>query len=133
MYRVVKNLTFCYGHRLLNHPGKCAHVHGHNGVVEVEFGAQKLNAMGMVIDFDEIKSLVQTFLDEALDHKMILFREDPLVDLLQKAGESVYVMEENPTAENIAKMIFHFVRGRGLPITSVRLWETPTACAGYSE
>lgn len=133
MFRVIKNLNFCYGHRLLNYVGKCAHLHGHNAVVEVEFSASVLDSRGMVIDFEDIKVLVQSFLDETLDHRMILSKKDPFSAWLKKEGEPVYEMEENPTAENIAKLIYRSIQERKLPISRVRVWESPSACAEYSE
>ena len=133
MYRVVKELSFCYGHRLLDYDGKCAHPHGHNGLVQIEFGAEKLDSRGMVIDFVDIKAAVKRFLDEELDHKMLLRRDDVLTKMLQDLGEPVYVMEDNPTAENIARLIFNDAKKRGLPVLSVRLWETPSSFAEYRE
>ena len=131
MYRVVKELNFCYGHRLLDYQGKCAHPHGHNGRVEIEFGAQALDKRGMVIDFVDIKAEVKRFLDEELDHQMLLRRDDPLTKLLQDLGEPVFVMEQNPTAENIAKLIYDFTASRGFPIVQCQLWETPHCFATY--
>ena len=133
MYRVVKELNFCYGHRLLDYQGKCAHPHGHNGLVQVEFGAKDLDKRGMVIDFVDIKAAVKRFLDEELDHKMLLRRDDPLTKILQDLGEPVFVMEDNPTAENIARLIFNDAKKRGLPVLSVRLWETSSSYAEYRE
>lgn len=133
MYRVVKELSFCYGHRLLDYEGKCAHPHGHNGLVQIEFGAEQLDARGMVIDFVDIKAAVKRFLDEELDHKMLLRRDDALTKILQDLGEPVFVMEDNPTAENIARLIFNDAKKRGLPVLSVRLWETPSSFAEYRE
>ncbi len=133
MYRVVKELNFCYGHRLLNYQGKCAHPHGHNGIVEIEFGSPRLDHRGMVIDFVDIKAEVKRFLDEELDHKMLLRGDDPLTKVLQDMGEPVFVMGENPTAENIAKVIFDYAKSRGLPILGVKLWETPSSYAEYRE
>lgn len=133
MYQVVKVLDFCYGHRLLNYDGKCSHPHGHNGKVEIEFMASELDARGMVLDFVEIKTEVKRFLDDELDHKMILHRDDPLTKLLKDLGEPVFVMQENPTAENIARVIFQYAHSRGLPVKSVRLWETRTSYAQFGE
>jgi 6-pyruvoyltetrahydropterin/6-carboxytetrahydropterin synthase len=132
MFRVVKKLDFCYGHRLLDYDGKCAHPHGHNGQVEVEFSSDKLDERGMVIDFVDIKREVKAFLDQEFDHKMLLRQDDPLVKVLKEMGEPVFIMQENPTAENIAKVIFNFAISRGLPVTSVRLWETSTSFAECS-
>jgi 6-pyruvoyltetrahydropterin/6-carboxytetrahydropterin synthase len=131
MYKVVKNLDFCYGHRVLDYDGKCAHPHGHNGIVEIEFSTETLDSRGMVIDFMDIKAAVKTFLDGELDHRMILRSDDPLTPVLQKMGEPVFVMEDNPTAENIAKVIFNDAIRRGLPVAAVRLWESGTSFAEY--
>ena len=129
MYRVVKKLDFCYGHRLLDYQGKCAHPHGHNGMVEVEFSREELDRRGMVVDFQDIKNELKVFLDCELDHKMLLRKDDPLVGILKEMNEPVFVMQENPTAENIAQLIFNYALSRDLPVTAVRLWETPSSYA----
>jgi 6-pyruvoyltetrahydropterin/6-carboxytetrahydropterin synthase len=118
---------------LLDYQGKCAHPHGHNGVIEIEFGAETLDARGMVIDFVDIKSEVKRFLDEELDHKMLLRRDDKLTKILRDLGEPVFVMDQNPTAENIARVVFDYAKGRGLPVLGVKLWETPSSYAEYRE
>ena len=64
---------------------------------------------------------------------MILSREDPLIPLLEEAGQPIYVMEDNPTAENIAKLVFNQVKSQGIDVKEIRLWETPTSYASYSE
>lgn len=133
MFDVVKQLAFCYGHRLLDYDGKCAHPHGHNGLVEVKFSSKKLDRRGMVIDFGDIKKALKNFLDEELDHRMLLRQDDPLVKVLQEMNEPLFLMDENPTAENIAKVIFQYATQQGLPIVSVKLWETPSSYAEYRE
>lgn len=133
MFKVVKLLEFCYGHRLLDYEGKCAHPHGHNARVEVVFASESLDSRGMVIDFVDIKKEVHAFLNNELDHKMLLRSDDPLVKVLQEMKEPVFVMEANPTAENIAKLIFDFTRSKGLPVVSVRLWETANSFAEWHE
>lgn len=131
MHRIVRHLDFCYGHRLLQHPGKCLHLHGHNGRAEVTLQAEHLDSRGMVADFSDVKRQVKGWIDEHLDHKMILHRDDPLVPVLQEAGEPVTLMDAHPTAEEIARWIFEAARQMGLPVTEVRLWETPNAVAVY--
>jgi len=85
----------------------------------------------MVCDFQRHQRLVKTWVDETIDHKMILRRDDPLVKPLQDMGEPVFVVDSNPTVENIAKIIFDFARSQGLPVESVKVWETPTSWATY--
>src|SRR4051794_33167547 len=106
MYRVTREIAFCYGHRLLNYDGKCQHLHGHNGRAIIALEAPSLDQRGMLVDFAEIKRKVQRWIDENLDHNMLLCRDDPILPVLQERGERVFVMDANPTAENIARLIF---------------------------
>src|SRR3989338_3694906 len=131
MHRVTKEIRFCYGHRLLNYDGKCRRLHGHKGRVEIELSSAALDARGMVVDFDDIKRGVQSWIDQELDHKMLLNRADPLLPALQAAGEPCFLFEENPTAEAIAKRIFEYAASHGFPVTRVTLWETDTSHATY--
>lgn len=131
MYRVSKSVSFCYGHRLLNYAGKCQHLHGHNARAVITLESKTLDERGMVEDFSEVKRLVWSWLDEEIDHTMLMQRDDPLLPVLREAGERVMVTDENPTAEVIARMIFDYVAGNGYPVTEVILWETETSYASY--
>jgi 6-pyruvoyltetrahydropterin/6-carboxytetrahydropterin synthase len=132
MYRVTREIAFCYGHRLLNYDGKCRHLHGHNGRAVITLEGPGLDARGMLVDFGEIKRQVQRWIDENLDHNLLLCRDDPLLPILLEHGERVFVMDENPTAENIARLIFDRAREAGLPVAEVVLWETDNCCSAYS-
>jgi 6-pyruvoyltetrahydropterin/6-carboxytetrahydropterin synthase len=131
MYQVSKSVSFCYGHRLLNYTGKCQHLHGHNARAVITLESKVLDERGMVEDFSEVKRLVWSWLDEEIDHTLLLHRDDPVLPVLQSAGERVMVTDENPTAEVIARMIYEFVAGKGYPVTGVTLWETETSFASY--
>jgi 6-pyruvoyltetrahydropterin/6-carboxytetrahydropterin synthase len=131
MFRVTREITFCYGHRLLNYDGKCRHLHGHNGKAVLTLESPTLDALGMVMDFSRIKSVVQTWIDDNLDHRMLLHRDDPVLPFLRQQREPVFVMDANPTAENIAKLIFEFAAGQRFPVVEVRLWETESCFATY--
>ena len=132
MYLVTREIRFCYGHRLLNYDGKCRYLHGHNGRAVITLAAPELDALGMVMDFSLIKKVVSGWIDVQLDHRMLLHRQDPILSYLKQQGEPVFVMDVNPTAENIAKLIFDFTAGQGFPIVEVRLWETPNCFATYA-
>jgi 6-pyruvoyltetrahydropterin/6-carboxytetrahydropterin synthase len=133
MHSIVKRLHFCYGHRLMNYAGKCAHPHGHNGLLEIELTSETLDSRGMVVDFGEVKRLLIDFVDRELDHRMLLREDDPLVDALRQLGSAPFVMQDNPTAENIAKLIHAKAKALDLPVVAVRLWETHDAYAEYRE
>ncbi len=133
MFKVIRQIHFSYGHRLVGHAGKCANLHGHNARVEIELSSEKLDKLGMVMDFYEIRKTIGSWIDETLDHKMILAQKDPLVPVLQKEKEPLVLTQENPTAEVLARMIFEEARKRRLPVSKVTLWETANSAAEYHE
>lgn len=85
----------------------------------------------MVVDFGDINAVVKTWIDRELDHKMLLYWGDPILQVLQELKEPCFVMEENPTAENIAKLIYDYAVSQGMQVSSVKLWETATSFATY--
>lgn len=133
MYSVTKRIDFCYGHRLLNYEGICKHPHGHNAIAEIEVRTEALDDRHMVCDFGDIKRKMKGWIDREIDHKMILRNDDPLLDPLRQQGEPVFVVDENPTVEHIAFLIFDQTRREGFPVVRVTVWETPTSFATYSE
>jgi 6-pyruvoyltetrahydropterin/6-carboxytetrahydropterin synthase len=90
MLSVTKKFSFSYAHNLPEYSGDCCRIHGHNSNVEVEFANNHRLPKaysGMVIDFKDIKKIVEPIIDQ-LDHRN-------LNDIL----------DVNPTAENIANWI----------------------------
>jgi len=131
-FRVSREIEFCYGHRLLNYDGKCRHLHGHNGRAVITLQGPELDSSGMLVDFAEIKRKVQQWIDDNLDHNMLLNRDDPLLPSLRQHGERFFVMDCNPTAENIARLIYEHAREAGLPVIEVVLWETEHCFSTYA-
>jgi 6-pyruvoyltetrahydropterin/6-carboxytetrahydropterin synthase len=131
MFRVTREFEFCFGHRLMDYPGKCRHIHGHNAKVCVTLESESLDRLGMVVDFVEMKRVLAGWLDETFDHTLLLHRDDPLVQTLREAGEKVLPLEVTPTTENLARLVFEYAKGRGLPVVEVTLWETPYSYATY--
>jgi 6-pyruvoyltetrahydropterin/6-carboxytetrahydropterin synthase len=131
MFRVTREFEFCFGHRLKDYPGKCRHLHGHNAKVAITLEGDNLDRLGMVVDFVEMKRVLAGWIDETLDHTLLLERDDPLVKTLQSAGEKVLALDTTPTTENLARLVFEYAKGRGLPVVEVTLWETPYSFATY--
>ena len=131
MFQVTRELRFCYGHRLLNYDGKCRHLHGHNGRAIITLESERLDPLGMVVDFSAIKRVVNAWIDANLDHRMILHKDDPILPTFKQQGEPFFLLDVNPTAENIAKLIFDFVASQGFPVVEVKLWETEDSFAVY--
>lgn len=133
VHEIAKDLHFSYGHRLMNHAGKCKMLHGHNAKVTIKVASESLTADGMVMDFSLIKEKTKNWLDQYLDHQMLLHKDDPVAEILQKAGEHVRILDVHPTAECLAQMIFEFVQSNDIPVTEVTLWETESCMASYKK
>ena len=131
MFTIYRQFTFCYGHRLLDHTGKCAYLHGHNAIVKVELQNNQLNNQGMVADFADIKNSLGEWIDKTLDHRTLLEERDPLTTILREQGEPVLALPVEPTAENLAKLIYDQAKQIGLPVSAVSFWETEKCCAEY--
>ncbi len=131
MFRVTQEIEFCYGHRLLNYSGKCRYLHGHNGRAVIVMEGVDLDTTGMLVDFSEIKKSLRIWIDKELDHRMILSENDPVLPLLGELNEPVTVIPENPTAENIAKLVYEKAHSLGFPVVEVSMWETPRSFATY--
>lgn len=149
MYRIRKSFTFEAAHQLETAVTAACHecIHGHSYTVELVISSHLLNRDRMVMDFAELRDFKDAIMEE-LDHGLLLHENkrphfQPLIDEgVLKAGK-VSFHEENPTAEYIARMIFHnltkFVRdrveldgiGRGVKAETVRVHETSTGWAEY--
>lgn len=133
MYTITKEVFFCYGHRLMNHPGKCRNLHGHSVKASITIKAEQLNEQGMVCDFADIKECAEKFIDEQLDHNFLLHKDDAIIPLLKQQNERFLALDEHPTAEILAKIIFHHLKKTGFQVDKVTLWETESASACYTE
>ena len=131
--KIGKVFEISYAHRLMNHSGKCQNLHGHNGKVEIQIESEINPETDMVIDFDEITQKVKWQVDELLDHSVILYKGDPLADILWGEREKVICLNYHPTAEILSSLIYDMVIGNldSLAIFKciVRFWETEDSYA----
>lgn len=133
MFTITKEVYFCYGHRLMNHPGKCRNLHGHSVKVAISVKHDTLNEQGMVCDFADIKESVEAYIEQNLDHNFLLHKDDPLIPALKENNERHWALDEHPTAEVLSKMIFRHLKDIGFNVSEVVLWETASAYACYKE
>lgn len=142
---ITRKIEFDAGHRLLGHESKCARLHGHRYVAEFTVMANELDSVGRVIDFSIVKERLKEWIDFYWDHNMILHENDPLLGLHEGKYFSnktpfVMPMKMNPTAENMAKVLFMTaerllknIENGGLRVVQVKLYETPNCWAVYTE
>ena len=137
MYRLKTSAAFDSAHFLAGYHGKCANLHGHRWVIEVEAGAEQLRTegekRGMVIDFGDLKAAVRAladFYDHALIYESGSLKPATLAALRDEKFRLIEV-PYRPTAENFAHAFFDILTEKGLPVLRVTVYETPDNCAGY--
>ena len=122
MYTLTTMVEFSSAHTLVGHSGPCKKMHGHNWKVEVEIIGEKLDKIGMIVDFKEIRKVTNLVVDE-LDHEFLNNLEP--------------FSKDNPTAENIARYIFTKLSeefsNKNVKVNSIKLWETDKSAVSYKE
>ncbi|MEW6355629.1 MAG: 6-carboxytetrahydropterin synthase QueD [Planctomycetota bacterium] len=119
MYELTVESEFAAAHNLREYDGKCENLHGHNWKVQVILAAEKLDRLGMVMDFRDAKRIVADVLDE-YDHHYLNELED--------------FKEHNPTTENIARILQQKLAGQmpqGVTVAKVTVWESERCGASY--
>jgi 6-pyruvoyltetrahydropterin/6-carboxytetrahydropterin synthase len=98
--------------------------------------APDLDSIGRIIDFGDLKRLVGGWLEEQWDHGFILFKEDEeAIEAVRSIpGQKLYLLDTNPTAENMADHLLRAISPKlladtGVQVIRVVLWETENCFA----
>jgi 6-pyruvoyltetrahydropterin/6-carboxytetrahydropterin synthase len=121
IYTTSVTMNFSSAHALRGYKGRCENLHGHNWKVRAALSGRKLDKIGMLVDFTDIKGCLGKILGR-LDHRYL--NEVPPFDTV------------NPTAENIAAHIFSEMKAylpKGVKIAAVEVWESETSSATVTE
>ncbi len=121
MYEVMIEEEFSAAHALRGYRGKCENLHGHNWKVEIYVRGERLDEIGMLVDFTRLKSVTREVM-RYLDHKN-LNELNP------------FDTELNPSSEHIAGFILNRVASEinddRICVYKVRVWETPSTAASF--
>jgi len=122
MYRINVISSFPGAHKLNDYPGTCKNLHGHNWKIRVQLGTQKIDKLGMAIDFKIVK--------ERLNELIARFDHQYLNDL-------EWFIDQNPTSENIARVIYNELKKSfekdDVSMIEVEVWESDLTSIVYSE
>jgi 6-pyruvoyltetrahydropterin/6-carboxytetrahydropterin synthase len=121
MHTIFKDFAFAAAHAIRGHTRGCENLHGHNYRVRVYLQAATLDALGMVLDFADLKQVMQEVL-APFDHRVI--NEIPPFD------------NRNTTAELLSQYVHEEVQRRfaaegRIRVTRVEVWENDSSCAAY--
>ncbi|MDX2413593.1 MAG: 6-carboxytetrahydropterin synthase [Bacteroidales bacterium] len=139
--RVTKEFSFEMAHALWNYDGPCKNVHGHSYRLFVTLIGEPINDKnnpkhGMVIDFGDLKRIVNTEIVDRFDHTAVVSSdvEKARLDALNQMFGNVLVVDYQPTCENmvvdIAKRIMPFLPDK-VKLHNIRLFETATSYAEW--
>lgn len=141
--KITKQFSFEMAHALRNYDGLCRNIHGHSYKMDITLAGQPLHdesspKNGMVMDFSDLKRLVNEEIISLLDHALVLNeKNDPqLIEILKQNFEKIVVVDFQPTTENLLNYIADKLKRR-LPETvklcRIRLRETDTSYAEWEE
>ena len=119
MFELIVETDFSAAHNLREYKGQCERLHGHNWKVQVVFKAEKLDKLGMVIDFREAKKVIGEIINK-FDHAYLNELSDFKV--------------LNPTTENLSKLLYEElekVLPVGIKVNKVTTWESDRCGATY--
>ena len=139
--RVTKRFHFEMAHALYEYDGLCRNIHGHSYNLEVTLIGESKNQPGhpkdgMVLDFGELKKIVNKQIVEKFDHALMvnsLFSETQ-IELLKQTTQRIIIVDFQPTTENIVADIAKIIQQHlpsGVSLFSIRLYETVTSYAEW--
>lgn len=139
--RVTKEFSFEMAHALWNYDGACKNIHGHSYRLFVTIKGEPITdenhvKFGMVMDFKDLKSIVNKHVVDVLDHSLVVFSnaEGDTLAQVRKMYEKVYVFDFQPTCENLVIHIASTITPKLPPylsLYSVKLYETATSYAEW--
>ncbi|MEU1815163.1 6-carboxytetrahydropterin synthase [Streptomyces roseifaciens] len=138
MHAISVKHNFETAHRLPHLPGKCQNLHGHSWWAEVTAEAPALDG-GLVVEFGPFKRQLRRWIDEHLDHGLMLGPDDPLLPVLAPHGIKIHQVPGWPTVENVAGLIARvandalqeLLRAPGAQVTRVEIRETHVNAATW--
>jgi 6-pyruvoyltetrahydropterin/6-carboxytetrahydropterin synthase len=139
--RVTKEFTFEMAHALWNYDGACKNIHGHSYKLFVTISGSPIKdrgntKFGMVMDFKDLKFIVNKNVAEILDHSLVVYKEaeGEGLESVKKMYEKVFVLDFQPTCENLIVYIANKIIPElpyGLTLHSLKLYETATSYAEW--
>lgn len=132
--KLCKIFTFDSAHQLIGHKGKCSNLHGHTYKLEVVLkgkvlGPENPSDEGFLIDFADVKKIVNELVIDSLDHSFLAMGNEPVYTTLKESQSKTTLLGFRTTAENLSVYICYQLMKAELPVYSVKLWETSTSWA----
>jgi 6-pyruvoyltetrahydropterin/6-carboxytetrahydropterin synthase len=139
--RVTKEFDFEMAHALWNYDGACRNIHGHSYRLFVTVSGEPVTdhhhpKLGMVLDFTDLKEIVNQSVVDYLDHSLVVYRESEgeALSRVKDLYHKVHVVKFQPTCENLVLYIIDKIKPRlpsGISLQAVKLYETASSFAEW--
>ena len=141
---ITKTIEIDMGHRVPNHKSKCRNLHGHRYEIEIGVDDKVITTKGtsdegMVIDFGDLKEIMNEIIDDVYDHSFTMYLGDEFIETfidLRDKGQKINFVTFPPTAEKLAEHWFKLIKPelekKKIKIHHVMVRETPSSAATYS-
>jgi len=141
MLQVTKIFRFETAHAIYGYAGHCKNIHGHSYILHVTVSReisddQFLSAPGFVIDFKELKELVNKYILCHFDHRLILSEEYIAEHRYVTNFENLTIWKIEPTAENILLFVrstLQEVLAPGIVLQKLKIYETNDSYAEWEK
>lgn len=141
MFYLTKIFHFEAAHALVGYDGKCRNIHGHSYELQVTVKGMPINESGnpkngMVIDFHDLKRIVNEEVVERLDHSFIIGTNMPenFVESAKQNFDKIVCVAYQPTTENMLADFAERIKVKlpqNVELYSVRLQETRDSFAEW--
>ena len=137
--RITKEFKFECAHALTGYNGKCSHIHGHSYTLRVTVRGEPISnpedpKYGMVIDFNDLKKIINEEVVDRFDHALVLRKDAPMVEEISKSYGNTVITDFQPTSENLVAYFAALIKDElplGVELYSLKLVETATASARW--
>lgn len=132
---LTKEFFFDSAHMLSNYNGKCGNIHGHTYKLKVFIKGYPIESDvdqkgGMILDFSEIKKIIDNYLLNKFDHALITTKKESFYGKLNENIKYCYLnppFDIKTTCEMISLQILSDLIEFNIPIEAIELWETKTS------
>lgn len=139
--RLTKEFRFEMAHALWNYDGLCRNIHGHSYILQVTVIGEPITdpanpKLGMVMDFGDLKQIVNREIVKPLDHAIVMSEKVPANQIknLAEITDRVLVVNYQPTCENLLVDFAQRIKGLlpdGVSLFSLKLHETGNSFAEW--
>lgn len=137
--RITREFSFEGAHALSGYDGKCCHIHGHSYRMAVTVSGNPIEddnspKKGMVLDFTDLKKIVNENIIDKFDHALVMKEGALLAEDIGRVYGNVVTVDFQPTSEMLVIHFADIVKSllpEGIQLHSIKLWETEKSCAEW--